>query len=126
MRRPENRDNRRRVALPVEVLEVQSIVPDLVNVVSRERFGANLEFDHEENRSENQYRVDPAPDTRDDELEKDGSFDIEIRVRHKTAENCRCGRRRKLRNVCYVVGAWGLRHRFSEVTTGSSRQYHQV
>src|SRR4029453_3425028 len=109
MRRHENRDNRRGVALPVEVLEVQGIVPDLVNVVSRERFGANLEFDHEENWSGNQYRVDPAPDTRDDELEKDGSFEIwegclenvnllrprislgqlhlEIRIRDNTAEN---------------------------------------
>ena len=72
-------------------------------------FGADLEFDHEENRSGNQYRVDPAPDTRDDELKKDRSFqiregclengdllspriplrhlDIKIRIRRKIAEN---------------------------------------
>ena len=76
MGRDQNRDNRCRVALSVEVLEVQSIVPDLVDVVSPERFGADFEFDHKENRSGNQYRVDTAPDARDDELEKDCSFQI--------------------------------------------------
>jgi len=75
MGRDQNRDNRCRVALSVEVLEVQSIVPDLVEVVSRERLGTDLELDHEKDRSGNQYCVDPASDTRDDELEKDRSFD---------------------------------------------------
>jgi hypothetical protein len=76
MRRDQNRDNRRGVALPVEVLEVQSIVPDLVEVVSRERLGTDLEFDHEKDWSGNQYCIAPASDTWDDELEKDGSFQI--------------------------------------------------
>ncbi len=61
----------------VEVLEVQCVVPDLVDRRAIERFRANLEFDDEYQRLANQNDVDPSADAWNVELEENLSFETE-------------------------------------------------
>ena len=54
----------------VKVFQVQRIVPNLLDRRSLECFLAYLEFDHENNRPNNQDRIDPPAHAWDVEFQK--------------------------------------------------------
>ena len=57
------------MARAVEVLEVKRVIPGLVIVRGQEAVLAALEFDREHCRSGDEYRVDPATESRDLEFQ---------------------------------------------------------
>ena len=71
LRRHENGNDPRIVASLVKVLEVQRVVPNLINGRTRKACVTDLEFDSEDNRPNQKDYIDPAADPRDAELEED-------------------------------------------------------
>lgn len=55
----------------VEVLQIQRVVPDLIDRVALEPGLADLELQHEHQLVDHQHNVDPSADARQDKLEED-------------------------------------------------------
>ncbi len=75
LRGHKDRQNRRGVAGQVKVLQVERVVPCLIEVMGIELSLAHLELDDEHGRSGDEHRVDPAADSRDVELEEHAPLD---------------------------------------------------
>ena len=73
VRRDEDRQNRRLVTRLVEVLEIERIVPSLVQVVPVVIDRAALELDREHGRAGDPDRIDSTPEAGDIELQKQRS-----------------------------------------------------
>ena len=69
----ENRDNRSVMARLVKILQVEPVVPHLIDGRPVERFLSNLEFDREYDRSHHENDIDASPHSRNVELEEDRS-----------------------------------------------------
>ncbi len=54
----------------VEILQVECVVPNLVNRGAVKAFFSDFEFDHKDNRPNNKDSIDPAPHPRDIELQE--------------------------------------------------------
>ena len=71
--RHENGHNRSVVARLVKILEVQPVIPDLIDRRTIKRFLADLKFDCEDHRPNHENGIDASAHPRNVELEEDGS-----------------------------------------------------
>ena len=71
----ENRDDRCLVTRFMEILEIQGVIPNLINRRPVECGFPNLELDHKHNRSDQQNRIYPSPHPRNIELQKQRAGD---------------------------------------------------
>ena len=74
LRRHKNRNYRYFMTRRVEVLQIEPVVPDLINGASIKSFRTNLELQHKDDWPNKQYRIDPCAHSRDVELQQNRSI----------------------------------------------------
>ncbi len=67
----ENRNNRRRMTGRMEVLQIQPIIPNLINRGAIKYGLADLELQNEHNRADQKHDINPPPHPGDTEFQKD-------------------------------------------------------